>query len=481
MNKIDFVDLSSQALKDTHLQSALHHIADGFVANRVKAVDSVGDFEALRETAKQARERAIKDMDIYLLHFEQQVKAAGGHVHWAKTPAQLAQIVVDIAKQHGAKTVLKGKSMVAEEADLNHVLEANDIVPFETDLGEYIIQLADEPPSHIVVPALHKTKEQIKTLFEEAHNFSGEELLNRDLDTVPGIVNEARTIMRERFLSADMSITGANMLIAETGQTVLVTNEGNGDLSSTLPNLHIVTSSIDKIIATRDDASKVLRVLARSATGQPITAYTSFYHGPKRQTEADGPEHFHIVLLDNKRSEILGSEFEEMLNCIRCGACMNHCPVYTSVGGHAYDSVYPGPMGSVLTPLMQSHDSSKYDLPNASTFCGRCAEVCPVKIPLPDLLRKLRAKAYDNKVPELQSRLFVKGYMTLIQHPRLYAVATRVAINFMALFSGKKGKFKTLPFASGWTTNRDMPAPQGKTFQQKWAAKQAASKHRGAK
>lgn len=464
MNKIDFVDLSSEALKDSQLQSALHHIADGFVANRIKAVDSVDDFQELRNQAKQARDRAIKDMDIYLLHFEQQVQKAGGHVHWAQTPEQLAQIVVDIAKQHNAKTVLKGKSMVAEEADLNHVLEANDIVPFETDLGEYIIQLANEPPSHIVVPALHKTKQQIKTLFEDAHDLG-----ERDLETVPGIVNEARSVMRERFLSADMSITGANMLIAETGQTVLVTNEGNGDLSSSLPNLHIITSSIDKIIATRDDAAKVLRVLARSATGQPITAYTSFYQGPKRSHEADGPEHFHIVLLDNKRSEILGSEFEEMLNCIRCGACMNHCPVYTSVGGHAYDSVYPGPMGSVLTPLMQTHDSSKFDLPNASTFCGRCAEVCPVKIPLPDLLRKLRVKAFNNKLPALSSRWFVKSYMWLIQHPKLYAFVTGVAINLLSLFAGNKGKFSALPFASGWTTNRDMPAPQGKSFQQQWA------------
>jgi len=467
MKTIDFVDLSHEALKDQQLQSALNHISGGFVANRTKAVDSVENFEGLRTQAKAARDRAMQDLDIYLLQFERKVQEAGGHVHWAQTPEELAQIVVDIAKQHKAKTVLKGKSMVAEEAHLNDVLSANDITPFETDLGEYIIQLAKEPPSHIVVPALHKTKQQIKALFADAHNLG-----ERDLDSVAGIVNEARGVMRERFLTADMSITGANMLVAETGSTVLVTNEGNGDLSSSLPNLHIVTSSIDKIIATQDDACKVLRVLAKSATGQPITAYTSFYNGPKRSTEKDGPEHFHIVLLDNKRSEILASEFKEMLNCIRCGACMNHCPVYTSVGGHAYNSVYPGPMGSVLTPLMHGHDKQAFDLPNASTFCGRCEEVCPVKIPLPSLLRKLRVKGLNKGYVPLISKWFVAAYMQVIQYPRFYRFSTALGVRLLCLFKGKKGRFKRLPLASGWTQNRDMPAPQGETFQQRWAKKQ---------
>jgi len=464
---IDFIELAHDALDDKNLQSALHHIGDGFVSNRARAVDAVDDFESMRVAAKEVRERAMKHLDTYLLHFEQKVNEAGGHVHYAETPEQLAQLVVDISKNHGAKTVLKGKSMVAEEAHLNKVLEKNDLTPFETDLGEYIIQLADEPPSHIVVPALHKTKGEIKDLFEAAHD-KGE----RDLDTVPGIVNEAREVMRERFLTADMSITGANMLVAETGSTVLVTNEGNGDLSSTLPKLHIVTAAVDKIVPTTHDAAKVLRVLARSATGQPITAYTSVYNGVKREEDQDGPEEFHIILLDNKRTEILASEFKEMLNCIRCGACMNHCPVYTSVGGHAYDSVYPGPMGSVLTPLMKSEDNTKYALPNASTFCGRCAEVCPVKIPLPDLLRKLRVKAANEKVPPLTSRLFVSVYMTVIRYPRFYAFSTGIAIPIFKLFAKGSGKIRSFVGLGGWTQSRDMPAPEGETFQQRWKKSQ---------
>lgn len=463
--KISFIDLSYDALHNNNLQNALQHINTGFVSNRARAVAAIDNFESLRDAAKEVRERAIKDLDIYLLHFEQNVKAAGGHVHWAETPEQLAQIVVDIAKSHQAKTILKGKSMVAEEAHLNDVLEANDLVPFETDLGEYIIQLAKEPPSHIVVPALHKTKGEIKDLFLTAHDMGP-----RDLDTVPAIVNEARQVMRDRFLTADMGITGANMLVAETGATVLVTNEGNGDLSSTLPKLHIVTAAIDKIVPTTQDAAKILRVLARSATGQPITAYTSFYYGPKQTQDQDGPNAYHIILLNNERTEILASEFREMLNCIRCGACMNHCPVYTSVGGHAYNSVYPGPMGSVLTPLMHSEDPATYDLPNASTFCGRCAEVCPVRIPLPDLLRKLRAKASTEKHNGVIARWIVIGYMTLIRFPFMYRLGTSISIRLLKIFAGKSGVLRRLPGAKGWMRYRNMPAPEGQTFQQRWRA-----------
>jgi len=463
-----FVVRTHEALTNEQLQAALAKAGGGFVARRQSAIDSVEDFELMRDQAQAVRKKSLADLDIYLAYFEQQVLAAGGQFHWAKTPEDLRRIVVDLCLSAQAKTIAKGKSMVGEEAHLNQALEQAGLIPWETDLGEYILQLAQEPPSHIVAPALHKTKGEIEALFKSAHALG-----ERDLSAVKAIVDEARSVIRERFLSADVGITGANMLIAETGTAVLVTNEGNGDLSACLPKTHIITSTFDRVVPTWDDASKIIRVLARSATGQPITSYTSFFSGPKQAKDHDGPESFHIVLLDNQRSEILGNEYREMLHCIRCGACMNHCPVYQTVGGHAYSSVYPGPMGAVLSPLLRGYDQD-FELPNASSFCGRCEAVCPVRIPLPKLMRQLREKEREIIKPTLSNQFLLAAFARLAQAPKLYRWLTSTGVSLLKLCAGTKGALAKLPFAGGWTKYRDLPVPQGQSFQSQWRNRSTA-------
>ncbi len=469
-NSKNFIARSRSALENPTLQSALQRAGGGFINARQLAADDEPDFEIMRDQAQEVRQRSLKDLDIYLAYFEKQVINAGGHIHWAETTEDLRRIVIDICNKTGAKHITKGKSMVSEEAHLNDALERAGITPWETDLGEYIIQLAHEPPSHIVVPALHKTKEDIADLFL-SHHALGE----RDLTEVQAIVNEARSVIRERFINADVGITGANMLIAETGTAVLCTNEGNGDLTASLPKTHIITTSFDRVIPTWEDASKIIRVLARSATGQKITSYTSFFSGPKSQQDMDGPEEFHIVLLNNHRTEILKSEFKEMLHCIRCGACMNHCPVYKTVGGHTYDSVYPGPMGSVLSPLLRGYKQDD-ELPNASTFCGRCVEVCPVRIPLTSLMRKLRDKEFAAQRTPILSRLMIKTFSAVALQPKLYRHLSNLAAKTLHLIAGNKGYLKKIYFLNGWTQYRNMPAPQGSTFQQQWQEQQAKKK-----
>ncbi|MGL6161319.1 lactate utilization protein B [Microbulbifer sp.] len=458
----DFIYRAGDALADSQLQQALAKAGRGFVDKRSAAVARVPNFEAMRDRARAVRQKALQDLDIYLLHFEQKVTQAGGQVHWAETPAQMREIVLQLCAQHAAARVTKGKSMVGEEVYLNEALEEAGITPFETDLGEYILQLAKEPPSHIVAPALHKTRAQIQDLFLHHHPLG-----ERDLSAVEAIVDEARQVIRDRFLSADIGITGANLLIAETGTVAIATNEGNGDLTATLPRAHIVTTTIDRVVPTWEDASAILRVLARSATGQPTTTYTSFFTGARGDTDKDGPEAFHVVLLDNRRSQLLGSEYQEMLHCIRCGACMNHCPVYQTVGGHTYDSVYPGPMGAVLTPLLR-HREGDYQLPNASTFCGRCESVCPVRIPLPDLMRKLRIQEQREAQHKGFGYWITRAFCALAASPRLYGALTSIGTRVAALQGARRGRFSRLPLLGGWTAHRDFPAPQGGSFQSQW-------------
>ena len=302
--------------------------------------------------------------------------------------------MLEICRAAGARTVTKGKSMIAEEIGLNDFLEANGITPVETDLGEYIIQLRHEPPSHLIAPAMHLVKEQVADTFRTAHQALDP---HRSLAEPRQLCDEARALLRPRFLAADVGITGANFLVAETGSGIIVTNEGNGDLTQTLPRVHIVLASLEKLVPTFEDAASLLRLLARSATGQEFSSYTTVSTGPRRPGDLDGPEAYHVVLLDNGRSAMLGGEFHDMLRCIRCGACMNHCPVYAAVGGHAYGWVYPGPMGAVLTPSLIGIDEAAA-LPNASTLCGRCESVCPVKIPLPKMLRHWREREFAKKL-----------------------------------------------------------------------------------
>ncbi|MEE2731864.1 MAG: lactate utilization protein B [Pseudomonadota bacterium] len=416
-----FAAQSRQALDDPALQSALGHAQSGFVKKRAQAIAMVDDFERLKANAQAAKRQALANLAPLLEQFEQNLVRNGGEVHWAQSPQELNATVMAIARNANARRIIKGKSMIGEECDLNAALESAGFDVVESDLGEYIIQLAKEPPSHIIAPAIHKTRQQVAELFRQYHALG-----ERGLDAISDLVGEARTVLREAFLTADIGITGANVLVAENGSIALVTNEGNGDLSATLPRVHIVVTSIEKVVASMEDASLILEVLARSATGQHMSAYTSFYSGPRQAQDPDGPDQFHVILLDNGRSEMLGSPFEPMLNCIKCGACLNHCPVYTNVGGHAYGWVYPGPMGSVLTPLLQGLETA-LPLPNASTFCGRCEEVCPMGIPLPDLLRQLRAQQYEQTREPRRWRWGLGLYSWLSRHPRAFAWSLRLS------------------------------------------------------
>lgn len=454
-----------RALGDAQLQRALHVSRPGFIGKRAKAIARLPEFDALRDAARDIKDHTLAHLDLYLEAYEAKVRESGGRVHFARTAQAANAIVLDICRRHGAKSVAKGKSMIGEETGLNAALEASGIIPVETDLGEYIVQLRRETPSHIIAPAVHLTKDEVAADFRRAHETLPPD---RDLSEPVALLREARNILREKFLAADIGITGANFLVAETGSSIIVTNEGNGDLSQDLPKVHIVLASIEKLVPTLEDAGTLLRVLARSATGQDMTVYTTLSTGPRRPGDPDGPDEYHVILLDNGRTKMLGSDFAEMLRCIRCGACLNHCPVYQSVGGHAYGSVYPGPMGSVLTPALFGLDHS-FELPNASTLCGACESVCPVRIPLPKLLRQWRERAYARYLGPESQRLGLAVWGFFARRPRLYGLAARVAMAALALL-GRSGKFGKLPLAGGWTAGRDFPAPQGGTFQAQFRA-----------
>ena len=461
-----------KALHDPQLQKAFNHVRSAFIDKRAKAAAGLPEFELLRDSARDIKAHTLKHLDIYIEAYEAKVTAAGGHVHFARDAAEARAAIVDICRQRGARTVTKGKSMVSEEVGLNDALQAAGIEPVETDLGEYIIQLRGEVPSHIIAPAVHLTKEQVEADFRRLHKHD-HLAHDRDLSDAQLLLTEARGILRDRFLAADIGITGANFLVAETGSSVIVTNEGNGDLTQILPKVHIVLAAIDKIVPTRNDVAQLLRVLARSATGQEMSVYTTVSTGPRRAEDPDGPEEYHVILLDNGRSAMLGTEFEDMLRCIRCGACMNHCPVYQSVGGHSYGWIYPGPMGAVLTPSLIGIDKSGH-LPNASTFCGRCEAVCPVRIPLPKMMRHWREKEFERHLSPAPVRQGLKFWGFFAARPGLYRAATGLAMRAMALAGRTTGRFTRLPGAGGWTEYRDLPAPQGGTFQAQWKARRSS-------
>ena len=459
-----FLENASEALKN----AAQARRRDGFALFapllRGAAVDAFADFDKLRRHVKQVRQHSLDNLEFYLGQFEQEAVANGSRVHFARDGAELNSTVLDICQQHGARRIAKGKSMVTEETGLNSFLQRAGLQVMETDLGEYIIQQAGETPSHIVGPALHKSAGEIRELFQNKHDLGA-----RELEKTADLVAEARQVLREHFIKAEVGIIGANALIAENGYSMLVTNEGNGDLCANLPRVLIVCTTIDRVLPLARDATAMLRLLVRSATGQAQTCYTSFYSGPRREGDADGPLEMHFVLLDNQRSTILYSDYREMLECIRCGACLNHCPIYASVGGHAYGWVYTGPMGSILTPLLTSLEQS-HALPNACTGCGRCAEVCPADIPLPDLLRDLRHEENSKKLSAPRWRLGLKVHAWLARHPPLYRALTGAIIPVLHVLGRRRGSFTRLPLAEGWTSQRDFPAPQKRTFMQLYTA-----------
>jgi len=458
LTSAQFKATAKRKLQDEKLQTALRKLQGNFVKGRADRVAELDNFPAIRDAAAAIRDRALARLDVYLEAFEQKATAAGAVVHWAESHEDVNRIVLEIAAQHSVRKVIKSKSMVTEECGLNDALEAGGLEVVETDLGEYILQLAKEPPSHIVAPVVHKTRDEVSDLFAEKHDAPR-------LTDIPALCREAREKLRPHFLTADMGVSGANFIIAETGSTLIVTNEGNGRMVTTLPRVHVAITGIEKVVPTLEDVTTLLRLLPRHGTGQSITNYVSVTTGPRRAGDADGPEHFHVILVDAGRTKLVGGDMQEMLRCIRCGACMNHCPVYQSVGGHAYGWVYPGPMGSVLTPTYVGLENAR-DLPNAATLCGQCHVACPVKIPLPELLRKLRERQFEQGLKPWPEVIALRLWGWLALRPGLYAVATRLKVRLLKALAGRDGRIRHLPFGGGWTAQRDFPAPQGRTFRE---------------
>jgi L-lactate dehydrogenase complex protein LldF len=433
---------------------------------RAAALREAPDFGRWREQGREIRDRALADLGQYLVRFESKVVEAGGEVHWARTAQEACQVVAGICERAGARRVIKSKSMVTEEIGLNDHLARQGLRVTETDLGEYIIQLRGERPSHILAPALHLSLAEIGATFERNHVRSR----TQPLTEAGEMLREAREELREVFRAADVGVTGANFLVAEDGSAVIVTNEGNADLTASLPATHIVVTGIEKLVPTLDDLGVLLRLLARSAIGEPLSTYTTLVNGPRRSGDASGPAGFHVVLVDNGRSALLGTPLAEILRCIRCSACLNHCPVYTAVGGHAYGSVYSGPMGAVLTPAIAGLAAASH-LPQASTLCGRCESVCPVAIPIPKLLRHWRERAFASRAGT--GRWPLRLWRWLGERPWLYRIVLATGARLLRSVSVPspgyvRRRIRRMPLMSGWFVLRDLPAPDGETFQERW-------------
>lgn len=459
LNANHFLDSANAAIDDPQLQTALQRGTGNAVRNREAMMSELPHAQALRQQGRGGRMRGLSDLPELLEQMEQNVIANGGHVLWANDAAEANQHVIDICKKHNLKRGVKSKSMVTEEIELVAALEKHGIKMVETDLGEYIIQISGDHPSHIVMPLMHKTKEAIRDIFMDKLNMPY-------TDEAAEMTAFARQILRKEYLEADFGMSGGNFMIAETGTVAIVTNEGNGRLSTSLPPVHIAMVGIEKIIPTWEDFATLVQMLARNATGQRLTVYVNMFNGVARPGEADGPREFYLVLIDNGRSKIYGTEYTEALACIRCGACLNACPVYQNVGGHSYGSVYPGPIGAVITPLLKGVENAE-PLPFASSLCGACKTACPVDINIPDMLLALRRDLEPVQHPVLRAAM--KGYAFNFGHPLLYNINGKAARFITRSISGADNTIRTLPPPlDGWTQKRDFPAFAPESFHDWW-------------
>ena len=455
--RIDFEQNSEKALQNAPLQAALRTAMVRFRALRISAVEEIPDWQALRQHAHDTKAHALAHLDRYLEQLERQVTGAGGVVHWARDADEARNLITRLAGSSGRR-VVKSKSMTTEEIELNDALEHAGCEVTETDLGEYLVQLAGERPAHIIAPVVHKSKEAIAALLSE-------KLGVPRYDDAQELTRVAREALRRKFLEADVGISGVNFAVAETGTIVVVENEGNARLATTLPRMHIAVMGIEKVIPRLADLDVFLTLLPRSATGQRMSSYVSFLTGPRRAGEADGPQELHLVLLDNGRTAIhADSSMRESLACIRCGACLNVCPVFERTAGHAYGSEYSGPIGAVLTPLFEGLDVAG-DLPFASSLCGACGEVCPVKIELPRLLLELRSRVVRQRGAPVAERLFVWGWVNAMKSARRLAIAGKVARVVQRFMSAVH---LPLPYPfSRWSASRELPTPPAKAFRER--------------
>lgn len=445
------------AIDDIRLQNALEKATRRFREERVEELAETPYADAMRDHFKQLRQNTLADLRTHLEIFERNAQQAGAVIHWAANAEEASQLVLNIAQENAVSLAAKSKSMTSEEIRLNHYLESDGIDVIETDLGEWIVQLAEETPSHIIAPAIHKTKEQVADLISGEINETAE-------PDIAGLTKHAREFLRQKFLEAGMGISGANLGIAETGSIVLVTNEGNGRMISTLPPIHIAIMGIEKITPTWNDAGVWLSLLSRSATGQPLSIYTNIITGPARAEDLDGPRELHIILLDNRRSEILGTQYQEILECIRCGACLNVCPVYQEAGGHSYDSPYSGPIGAVISPLLFGLEEYA-GLPQASTLCGACLEVCPARIDLPRMLLALRQEQVEKGIISPTERIIERFAVKALSSQKLLEFTTKILRLFQQPFV-KEGKLKPPGFGG-----HEVPALAEKPFREIWNEK----------
>ena len=468
-----------ETLADTGLQLAIYSATGRLMDKRRATVrqEVLPDYQELRLQASALKKHTIENLDHYLEQFEASVVARGGKVVWCKDAGDAAEFLVRLAREKDARLFTKVKSMTTEEIDLNEHLEEHGLEAVESDLGEFIVQLAHSRPYHIVAPALNLTRYDVADLFTRA--------LGVERETVPENQTKiARRVLREKFLAADIGISGANFLVADSGAVVLVTNEGNGRMCTTLPKVHVAIAGIEKLIPRARDLAVFLKLLGRSATGQPLSVYTSFLAGPRRPHEIDGPEEFYVLLLDNGRTRLLADrEKRQSLYCIRCGACLNHCPVFRKIGGHNYPWVYSGPIGQVISPQYRGIGQDPW-LPFASSLCGACAEVCPVKIELPKLLLELRGEVVKAKSRDGESRLERLGFRAwswLMRHPSLYELAGMMGS--LVLTSPEEGKWlRRVPFVpnvgplKAWSSERDIPPLPAKSFRQLWRTRQGVAR-----
>ena len=463
----DFNRGAATALKSEKVQKQLLGLYDGFHSAREVAAQATPNWEAIRDQARAIKAHTIDNLDHYLELAEANVVKAGGHVYYARDAEAASSYIVDLARSKGVKMAIKGKSMVSEEMGLNHRLEEEGIEAVETDLGEYVIQLAEETPYHIVAPAIHKSKEDVAQLL---HEKVGAPLYTE----IEDLAKEARRQLREKFIQADMGITGANFVVAESGTLVLVSNEGNGRMCTSMPRVHVAIAGMEKIVPSLEDLGIFLRLLIRSATGQRISSYVTTIDGPRRSDDEDGPEEFHLVFVDNGRSRLLADpELRETLYCIRCGACLNACPVYRKVGGHAYGWVYQGPIGAIVSPVLTGIPDAK-DLPYASSLCGACREACPVRINIPRMLLHLRndlAEGGTNPRNKKVSRfewLAMKAWRFSVANPFLFRLTNALGSVLQRPLL-RNGRIRWLPPPlAGWTRYRSFPAISGRTFRTRW-------------
>ncbi|SPE39054.1 Lactate utilization protein B [Candidatus Sulfopaludibacter sp. SbA3] len=467
---VEFDQKIHTTLEDANLQLAIFTSTGRLKQGRIDQVasEALPDYQELRSQANAIKKHAIENLDYYLEEFEHNVQARGGQVVYCKDGTEVTDFILALAKRRGAHLIVKSKSMTTEEIDLNERLEHHGLESVETDLGEYILQLAHERPYHIVAPALHKTRYDVADIFTRNLHVANE--------TVPEKQTAiARSVLREKFLAADIGISGANFLVADSGAVVLVENEGNARLTTSAPRIHIAIAGIEKVIPRAQDLATFLKLLARSATGQLLSVYTSFLAGPRRPGEIDGPEEFYVVLLDNGRTKLLPDKSKrQSLYCIRCGACLNTCPVYRRIGGHSFPWVYSGPIGAIITPQFMgvAHEPG---LPFASSLCGACGEVCPVKIDIPKILLELRSDVKKAQTREKQNRLeklAFQAFAWLMTHPRIYELAGRMA---PMMAPGSDGQWirsvsplMNVPPVKAWLSQRDLPPPPDKSFRELW-------------